>query len=43
MVPPYIMKDFFALSKILNPKAPLVVGDPGNKEVVENHLDVLYK
>jgi hypothetical protein len=43
MLPPYIMKDFLALHKALNPKTDLVVG--GAKEVKQegSFLDTMYK
>lgn len=43
MLPPYIMKDFLGLAKLLNPTAPLVTGDPAApKEDDGNFLDDLY-
>lgn len=43
MLPPYIMRDFLALSKVLNPTAPLVVGNPGKTEDNgKNFLDDMY-
>lgn len=43
MLPPYIMRDFLALSKVLNPVAELVVGDPGQAKEESNFLDDMYK
>ena len=44
MLPPYIMRDFLALSKVLNPTAPLVVGNPGSTEdTSKNFLDDMYE
>lgn len=43
MLPPYIMRDFLALSKVLNPTTPLVVGNPGQTENDNKHfLDDMY-
>ena len=45
MLPPYIMKDFLALSKVLNPVTPpLVTGDPGQTESKDkNFLEDMYQ
>ncbi len=44
MLPPYIMRDFLALSKILNPVSPLVTGDPGKAEDKgKNFLEDMYQ
>lgn len=44
VLPPYIMRDYLALSKILNPVAPLVTGDPGEAEDnSRSFLDEMYK
>lgn len=43
MLPPYIMRDLYALSKVLNPKAPLVVGEANTVVDERSHLDILYK
>lgn len=45
MLPPYIMKDFLALSKVLNPTTPLVGGEPSQPKENDsgNFLDEMYK
>lgn len=45
MVPPYIMKDFLNLHKVLNPTAPLVNGEPITPVTEDdgNFLDNMYK
>lgn len=44
MLPPYIMRDFLALSKVLNPVAPLVNGEAGAPPVNDkNFLDDMYQ
>jgi len=43
MLPPYVMRDFLALSKILNPTTTLVSGDPIQTETTDkNFLDDMY-
>lgn len=44
MLPPYLMKDLLSLSKVLNPIAPLVIGEPPAPEEKDgNFLNDLYK
>lgn len=45
IVPPYIMKDFLSLDKILNPTASLVAGEaiPSAPKETSNFLDDMYK
>jgi len=43
MLPPYVMRDLLALSKILNPTTTLVSGDPIQPEETDkNFLDDMY-
>ncbi len=44
MLPPYIMRDFLALSKVLNPTTTLVMGNPSETENdSKNFLDEMYE
>lgn len=42
VLPPYIMRDFLALSKLLNPTTTLVTGDPSGTKEEKNFLDEMY-
>jgi len=43
MLPPYIMRDFLALDKLLNPSNTLVTGDVNQPKEEKNYLDELYQ
>jgi hypothetical protein len=44
MLPPYIMKDFLALAKLLNPTTKMVTGEPSTPPADEgNFLDDMYQ